>query len=141
MNRLKDKGFTLIELLVAVAIIAIIASSLILNYKSAKEKARDDNRLTNIRTISNALATHQINEGLYPVYNGYITGTDTMSQSLKNESILKVVPVDPINKAAGGVDYRFYYASIDGSDYLIRFCLETNDIQGYTKGCGNQIKP
>ncbi len=138
---MKQRGFTLIELLVVVAIIAIIVSSLVINYTSAKQKARDANRLSNIKTISNALAAYQINRGFFPTYNGYISGTDKMSQVLKDEAILKITPIDPLDKISNGINYKYSYQSTDGSNYILGFCLETDSIQGYKKGCENKIKP
>lgn len=137
---MKQRGFTLIELMVVVAIIAIIVSSLVINYTSAKQKARDASRLSNIKTISNALAAYQVNRGFYPAYDGYISGADKMSEALKDEAILKITPIDPLDKISNGTTYKYSYQS-NGSDYIIRFCLETDSIQGYKKGCENTIKP
>lgn len=135
----KNQGFTLIELLVVVAIIGIIASTVVVNVASSREKARDANRVANIKVLTNALATYNMNKGTYPVipppFMVIITGSDVMSQSLINESILKVVPVDPLNKQVGGVNYVYYYVpQNNNSQYMLVFFLETDSIKGYRKG-------
>lgn len=142
--RFTKKGFTLVELLVVVAIIAILISIVVANIRSAKEKARDDRRMSDMRTLQNALGLYQINKGQYPIYDGLITGiidSDVMSTALIGEMVIKTIPLDPINKEAGGISYIYSYKSENGSTHEIKFCLETNTIQGYTKGCDNKIKP
>lgn len=135
------KGFTIIELLVVVAIIAILVSVIMANIRGAKEKARDVTRMSDIKTFTNVLGLYQTSKGQYPIYDGYITGSDVMSQSLLNEMVTKAIPLDPLNKEAGGINYRYYYQSLNGSTYEIVFCLETATIQGHVRGCGNKIKP
>ncbi len=134
-------GFTLIELLVVIAIIAILTAAVVANVRTAKEKARDAVRMQDTETFQNSLALYQTGKGQYPIYDGYITGSDIMSQSLINDMVIKSIPLDPLNQVAGSVDYRYYYQSIDGSIYSIKFCLETAGIQGYNKGCNNEVKP
>lgn len=131
-------GFTLIELLVVVAIIAILVSSILANVRSVKEKARDAARMNDMKTFQNSLGLYQTSKGQYPIYNGYISGSDEMSQALLNEMIVKTIPFDPINKE----NYRYFYQSTPtGATYEISFCLETATIQSYKKGCDNKIKP
>jgi len=141
LTKRKINGFTLVELLVVIAVIAIIAGFVLTNLATNKSKTRDSVRVNNIKTFRDALALYQINRGLYPIYDGYINGSDPASRALLNEIALKTIPMDPINKIANQTDYRYYYKSTDGSTYILKFCLETNTIQGYNKGCNNEVKP
>lgn len=140
-NKINRAGFTLVELLVVVSIVAILTAVIMSNVRTAKEKARDSVRMQDVKTFQAGLALYQTGKGQYPIYDGYITGDDLLSQSLKNDMILKSIPLDPINRITGSIDYRYYYKSVDGSIYLIKFCLETTSIQSYNKGCDNEVKP
>jgi len=135
-------GFTLVELLVVVAIIGIIVGIVMGNINTAKQKANDARRMSDIKSIQNALGLYQTGKGQYPfMMDGYITGTDILSQSLVSELVVKTMPMDPINKDIGVLPYKYHYKSVDGSDYVLGFCLETNTISSHSKGCGNELKP
>jgi len=65
MNR-QNKGFTLIELLVVIAIIGILSSVVLASLNSARQKARDAKRLSNLTQIRTALEMYYNDNGQYP---------------------------------------------------------------------------
>jgi len=123
---LKNKGFTLIELLIVVAIIGLLSSIIVISVAKIKSKRQDVNRVSDIKSIQEALAMYHNDEQAYPVYDGYVTGDDDMSNAVVNNRAIQRVPTDPINSGA----YQYYYQSIDGSVYVIQYYLETNSING-----------
>lgn len=62
----KTKGFTLIELLVVVAIISLLSSIVLSSLNSARAKARDARRLSDLHQIRNALELYFDDKGSYP---------------------------------------------------------------------------
>jgi prepilin-type N-terminal cleavage/methylation domain-containing protein len=70
------KGFTIIELLVTVSIIAILMAVAIGSFGPAREKSRDAQRQTDLRTVEAALALYKNKYGEYPAgCNPPTTGT------------------------------------------------------------------
>ncbi len=132
-------GFTIIELLVVVAIIALIAATVIASMSTARAKSRDAKRIQNMQEINNALNLYHNQKNYYP--NPYaaqqITGSDPFSVELKSAGVMPAVPADPL----GGTTYLYKYTSANGSTFDLNFCLETNTIKGYTADCNNHIKP
>lgn len=137
----EKKGFTLIELLIVIAIIGLLTGLIVANVRAAKQKTREVTRISDIKTLRNSLALYQSNKGAYPIYDGYITGSDALSIALQNELILLMIPLDPLNEVVGGLTYKYSYQSIDGVTYALKFCLETNYIQNYNQGCDNTVSP
>ena len=75
MFRSKKSGFTLIELLVTISLIVILIGIAILNFGPAREKARDSQRKTDLRTVEAALTLYKNKYGRYPeACNGPTTG-------------------------------------------------------------------
>jgi prepilin-type N-terminal cleavage/methylation domain-containing protein len=60
------KGFTIIEILVTVSIIAILTAVTIGSFGPAREKSRDSQRQTDLRTVEAALALYKNKYGVYP---------------------------------------------------------------------------
>lgn len=61
------KGFTLIELLVVIAIIGVLSSVVLASLNTARERAANAKRLTDIRQIQNAMELFAgANSGNYP---------------------------------------------------------------------------
>ena len=58
MSKHKNKGFTLVELLVVIAIIGILASVVLVSLNSARGKARDARRISDLHQISLALENY-----------------------------------------------------------------------------------
>lgn len=127
---LKNKGFTLIELLIVVAIIGLLASMIIISVAKIKSRRQDVNRVSDIKSIQEALAMYHNDYQAYPVYDGYVTGDDDMSNSLVNNGAIQRVPTDPVNSGS----YQYYYQSVDGSVYVVQYYLETNSIEGKSQG-------
>jgi len=131
---IKNKGFTLIELLVVVAVLGLLAAIVLFSVDGIKSKSRDARRVADIKSIQEGLAMYSNNNQAYPIFDGYITGSDSMSTDLESDGGINGVPADPINDAMGGVTYRYYYQSTQGSDYVIQYYLETDSIQGHPAG-------
>ncbi len=61
-----QKGFTLIEMLVVVAIIGLLSSVVVVGVGSARQRARDARRISDIRQIQNLLENAYVGAGAYP---------------------------------------------------------------------------
>ena len=71
------KGFTLIELLVVIAIIGILSTLAVVSLGSARLKARDAKRLSDIRSTQSALEIFNTDNPTigYPLVSGVTSGT------------------------------------------------------------------
>lgn len=123
-------GFTIVELLVVMSIIVLLGSLILLQVSSSRARSRDAEREAEIKSLQNALALYIVNNKLYPVYSGPLTGSDSASTALVGDSALQQVPLDPFNSG----NYRYAYASTDGSTYTLTYYLETNSISGKAAG-------
>jgi prepilin-type N-terminal cleavage/methylation domain-containing protein len=132
---LKSAGFTLRELLVVVAIIGLLVAISTISVAKIKTRKQDVHRVSDIKSIQEALAMYHNDFQLYPIYDGYITGSDYMSNELISNGAIRQVPTDPVNLG----DYQYYYQSVDGSDYLIEYHLETDSIEGKSQGLNTSI--
>jgi prepilin-type N-terminal cleavage/methylation domain-containing protein len=136
-------GFTLIELLVVIAILGVMMSLVLLSWREVQMRTRDTRRVSDVQTLQKALAMYQVQHTSYPpaADETKIDGADAMSQTLRGENLLNSSVKDPINAVSDGVNYIYTYQSADGVSYLIKYCLETDSIQGKSKGCGNEATP
>lgn len=72
---MNKKGFTLIELLVVIAIIGLLSTLAVVALGSAREKARDSKRLSDLKQVQTALELY------YTDNNGYPTSTVTLGST------------------------------------------------------------
>ncbi len=132
------KGFTLIELLVVIAVIGILATIILSSLASARSRARDAKRLTDMKAIRDALVMYELDHGFIPVTSSYgeanTGGWDTSVQGgfltfLVQNGYMSEVPVDPLNNATEsalsntiigqGYGYRYFcYLSGDNAEGL-----------------------
>lgn len=138
-GRSGQQGFTLVELLVVIAIIGVLASIVIASLGSTQSKARDARRMEDIDSWRKALALNLVTSGTYPIQTSTTTldGTDPVSAVLIASGDLPTAPKDPQSPV---YDYT-YISNATGNNYTLSFCLETNQIKGYSQGCENHLSP
>jgi len=92
-------GFTLIELLVVVAIIGLLSSVVLSSLNSARAKARDAQRLSEIRQLQNALALYaNDNGGNYPSTNNNASrGSLQVLETALVPRYIPKIPNDPLH--------------------------------------------
>lgn len=83
----RNKGFTLIELLVVIAIIGILSSVVLASLNSARSKARDARRVSDIKQLQLAL------ELAYDATRNYPTTLSTAN--LVTPGYIATIPKDP----------------------------------------------
>lgn len=123
-------GFTLIELLVVISIISLLASIVFTSLNSARAKARDARRRTDLRQLQTALEFYFDANGSYPNTqpdgwwaNCSLTGIPGGNKGISGPNgwipnlaptYISVLPVDPTSVA----DYCYFYVG-DVNDYKL----------------------
>lgn len=117
-------GFTLIELLIVISIIGVLSSVVISSLKTAREKARDAQRLSDVKQIQTALEMFYNEKGYYPKKTAYTypdSGCGGSSSwcndidSLKKD-LAPYLPKLPL-KSDSGFTKDYYYNSDSGDNY------------------------
>ncbi len=118
-------GFTLIELLIVIAIVGVLSTIVLASLNTARAKARDSARISNIKEVQKALAIYHSNNGSYPVSaNSTWAGNGATYGSLPASGVdgyipnlaptyIRELPVDPNQTADNGYIYKS-----NGSDYF-----------------------
>lgn len=136
---MKNKGFTLIELLVVVSIIGLLATLVVANLNSARARARDAARKSDLKNISTALRLYYNDRSVYPSNNssGSIMGCGSGGTSVctwgqpwvvGTTTYMQVLPKDPLTSQS----YKYTVGA--GLDtFTIYSCMENkSDDQGET---------
>lgn len=131
------KGFTLIELLVVISIIGILATLLMANLNTSRERARDTQRKSDLRMIKTALTMYLNSCGAYPeAAGGQIKGCgDSCSAAsscawgspweLDGTTYMKIIPQDPLDSQS------YLYAMINNNRFnLVSFLENMSDEAG-----------
>lgn len=71
---MNKKGFTLIELLVVIAIIGLLSTLAVVALGSARQKARDSKRLSDLKQVQTALELYFTDNNTYPTSTGITLG-------------------------------------------------------------------
>ncbi len=127
------QGFTLIEILIVVAIIAILASIVLVGLGPTQQSGRDARRLSDLHEIQNGIELYYNKCGYYPgtapggvCANGATAGFTEMSTALVNAAVgVTTVPNDPTNSGA-----HVYYFRTNGtaaSQYILAAQLENTN--------------
>ncbi|OGH74931.1 MAG: hypothetical protein A3F22_02525 [Candidatus Magasanikbacteria bacterium RIFCSPHIGHO2_12_FULL_41_16] len=122
-----SKGFTLIELLVVIAIIALLSTLAVIALGSARKKANDAKRLSDMTQIRFALESYFTKRNTYPttlpagvvlgVGNATCLNTTGFAVAGCAEPLMAIIPRDP---GAG----TYVYSSNNGKTYKILASLE-----------------
>lgn len=93
MQKNRQKGFTLIELLVVIAILGLLATIVAVSLTSARARARDARRVSDIRQIELSLELYYAAHQEYPVSDA----SSTAFAKLREEGFLNMSqdPKDP----------------------------------------------
>lgn len=137
MNR---KGFTLIEILIVVAIIAILASVVLIGLGPTQQSGRDARRLSDLHEVQNGLELFFNKCGYYPgnAANGACTngnaqgaGYAGMATALTGAGLgINSVPSDPLNNATYA--YKFRTNGANANTYLLAATLENKSNTVFT---------
>jgi prepilin-type N-terminal cleavage/methylation domain-containing protein len=87
---MNQKGYTLIELLIVLAIVALLVSIALPQYRYAQQRARETVLLENLTRIREVLDQYQSDKGRYP----------ESLQALVEEGYIRSMPFDPITKSS-----------------------------------------
>lgn len=141
-----NNGFTVLELLVVIAIIGVVASFVVANLNSSRQKARDARRVGDIGGLRKAIEIYVNTNGRLPGSSGpgncnSSSGCDSTQAEpwipgLTSEYIGQV-PLDPINNAT----YRYRYRSSGTDDYELDAPLETDYHFGENDGGNRNVCP
>lgn len=135
----KTNGFTLIEMLVVVSIIGILATLVSANLNSARSRARDAERKSDLKNIQTALRIYYNDYGSYPESlpswgSEWKIGTTVYMATL---------PKDPLSPTQ---DYRYTLGTAvdtnDTDNFILQACLENkSDLNGIEAGswCSTEI--
>ena len=110
-----QKGFTLIELLVVIAIIGILATIVLVSLNTARSKARDTRRVSDLRQIALALEMYYDDNSTYPVVATCVNGN--IPAALATSGYIGAVPEDP-----GATDTYAYLGT--ATTYTLKAVLE-----------------
>ncbi len=154
----KQKGFTLIELLVVIAIIGLLSTLAVVALNSARSKARDAKRVSDIKQIQTGLELHYADNTGYPGETASsdlgVTGSNYAClysggfEAIGASCVNPYMPIVPAQSQTGlaATDFYHYTATDSGgsactsgnscASYFIDFATEASPA-GYPTGCAN----
>ncbi|MEI6378614.1 MAG: FISUMP domain-containing protein [Candidatus Falkowbacteria bacterium] len=118
-----NKGFTLIELLVVIVIIGILATLATVALSSARSKARDARRISDMKQLQSALQLYYSNESAYPAI---ITPGMPLIGPISGQTFMLKIPANPRpvtdGTCASGAEYTYTQLN-SGQYYGLAYCL------------------
>ena len=134
------KGFTLVEMLVVISIISTLSSVVLSSVNSARSRARDAQRISDLGEMKKALALYYDEYGYYPdasITEYSSTGTSPEWNTVGNplyalvtQGFISRLPVDPKNTPVGNhaynsaTSYAYMYSTYE-NNYKTNYDLIT----------------
>lgn len=128
------KGFTLIELLVVIVIIGILATLATVTLSSARAKARDARRVSDVKQVQTALELYYNDAGGYPLTSSATIMTNNVAIVYGTTTYMAKIPSNPTPMNDGSCSTTAYpnylYTAVNAngttntaSSYYISYCL------------------
>ncbi|MDD4412483.1 MAG: type II secretion system protein [Patescibacteria group bacterium] len=121
------KGFTLIELLVVIVVIGILATLATVGMKSARSKATDSKKVSEVRSVSTALEMYMMDEGQYPpdIQNKWGQPLVGPTSGKTYMTLPKQLSGSSYGSYCRGNDSIYIYNWINnGTSYTLSYCLD-----------------
>ncbi|MBU2579533.1 type II secretion system GspH family protein [Patescibacteria group bacterium] len=132
-----QKGFTLIELLVVITIIGVLSTIVLVSLNTAREKARDVRRVSDMRQIALGLTLYydDHSDAGYPGVSGSNQWA-VMKTAIEGSGYIASIPGDP------GMGTYEYWVSSNNQGFVLNATLEgvnnaalNDDSDGTVFGC------
>ncbi len=130
---MKKKGFTLIELLVVVAIMAMLAAMAVVALNTARARARDARRVSDIKQIQTALELYYLDQNTYPAsvtgpLDGQCLDSGGWGLGCSGTTYMASAPTNPRpvddGGCSGAVATNYYtYAYVSTNSYQLGYCI------------------
>lgn len=148
---MSKSGFTLIEMLIVIAVIAILASVILVGLGPVQKQGRDSRRISDLRQVQNGLELYYNKCGFYPGANNFgnsacaTAGSDdpvwnNLANALISSNIgVSNVPVDPTNNT---IYFYRYGTDANQDNYVLGAQLEDSgnpSLKNNTNGSVNGI--
>ena len=128
-----ERGFTLIEILIVVAIIAVLASAVLVGLGPVQRQGRDARRIYDLRQVQTGLELYYAKCGYYPgevESDTFCTGQNTVPTDWDALTLVLIdrgiginkIPNDP----TASRDY-FYWVSNSGDSYVLGATFEDSN--------------
>ncbi len=118
--RSERAGFTLIELVIVMLILATLTGVVVPRVARYQKDARDVRRMTDLRTVQNAIEQYKLEKGVFPAaeqnpsYGGWDVPHDgSFIPTLVQEGYL----IEPISDPVGDSTHHFRYYVYDQGSY------------------------
>lgn len=114
-----SKGFTLLELLVVMAIVGILTVLSVANFMSARERAKDAQRKSDLKQIQNALELYKMDQNpvAYPADGSFLVPPNSCWSSGGSDCTGNVY----MNKTP---DEQYFYERSTELEYTLAACLD-----------------
>ena len=116
----KEKGFTLIELLVVVSVIAILASTVLVNLRGARERAMDTRVISSLGQVRAVAEIIHSRTGSYTdLCGGGGAATGTLSSTTPDGLNVLRADIDANNGTVGGAPAGIPVCHVVGTEYCV----------------------
>lgn len=120
----RTRGFTIVELLIVIVVIAILAAITIVAYNGIQQRARDAERVSEVKALRTAIEMYAADTGAYPS-----VGSDNAGYSVSSlaaalvPTYLQAIPLPPSGSNAN--DYSYVRGAAANASYAIRIDYQT----------------